>query len=136
MISSDEWGNDTQMAEGTMSLIEEAYTSLFPGQQFPYYARLVYSGKFKPYNANVKLRGTSLTFNLAKEWKDVGKEIHIGLLQDLFARLLKQRRQTLEMDLYHTFVKKLHLTMPKTKSDPMLSLSFQENNQKFFYSTL
>ncbi len=119
-----------------MDLIEESFTLLFPEQSFPYRPFLKYSGKFKPYNANVKIRGNLLTFNLAKEWREVSREIQIGLMQELLLRVLHKKQETLYTDLYHKFVKKLHIAMPKTKTEPQLELSFIRLNDQFFYGTM
>ena len=119
-----------------MGLIEESYTHLFPEQHFPYSPVLKYSGKFKPYNANVRIRGTILTFNLAKEWKEVSREIQMGLLQELLLRVLKEKKETLYIDLYHKFVQKLHIAMPKTRTEPLLAVSFSRLNEQFFFGTM
>lgn len=119
-----------------MDHIEESYTLLFPEQAFSYTPVLKYSGKFKPYNANVRLAGNTLTFNLAKEWREVSREIQIGLIQDLMLRLFKAKKQSMYVDLYHKFVQKLHIAMPKTKSDPVLATSFSRLNEAYFFGTM
>ena len=66
-----------------MDLIEESFRQLYPEREFGYNTELNYSGKFKAYNANVRLiQHQRLIFNFSKSWKEVSSEIQIGLIQD------------------------------------------------------
>lgn len=103
-----------------MDMIQEAFNGLFPGKEFVYEGRIKYSGKFKAYNANVKLYGHKLTFNLSKEWRGVDRDIKIGLIQELMLKIIGKRYRvgkinTSQMDMYNIFLKKVHLTVPKNK---------------------
>ncbi|MBI2138494.1 M48 family metallopeptidase [Candidatus Woesearchaeota archaeon] len=121
-------------------MIKEAAAELYP--QFPYEAEIKYSGKFKPYNANVKLfvnpfGGGTLQFHLSSHWKSVSREIQIGLLQDLLLKILKKRLKpylssTSSIEIYHIFMKKLHLAAPKDHVEPQLLGSFQRVNEAYF----
>ena len=71
-----------------MNLAEEAYAELYPQKEIKFNFSLKYSRKFKPYNANVKLFGSSLIFNLSRDWKKISKEIQMGLIQELLAKIL------------------------------------------------
>ena len=115
-------------------LVQQAFELLYPGQAFPYAATVKYSGKFKDYNANVKLRGTSLQVSLCKKWRHVSKEIRIGLVQELLLKVRNDKRHpgSLYIDLYTNFVKSLHIAIPKTRSNPLLEASFIRVNEKYF----
>jgi len=121
-------------------IIKLAFESLF-NRECPYQTQLKYSGHFKGYNANLRLEKNILTANISKEWRSLGKEIKIGLIQELLVKMFKKRyrwkkKNTLNMELYNIFLKKVHLTIPKTKSHPILDDSFNRVNNKYFYSTM
>ena len=116
-----------------MNIIDTAFSRLYPGKEFTFDASIDYNRRFKPYNANVKIRGRKLEFNFSKEWSKVSEEIQIGLIQSLLLKILKGKGTTTNIDLYNLFIKKLHISIPKTKSDPALSDSFDRINEKYFY---
>jgi|TARA_B100001964_G_scaffold182892_1_gene202440 hypothetical protein len=116
-------------------MLTGAVSELYPS--FPYSVSILYSGRFKAYNANVKLRGGQLTFHFSKEWKGVADDIQKGLVQSLLLKIMKGRvkasvKNTASMDLYDIFLRKLHLVAPKTESDPILLNSFNRVNARFF----
>ena len=117
-------------------LIKEAYELLYPEKECPYIPRLLYSGRFQDYNANVRLYKGVLEFRLCPKWKEVSKEIQLGLLQELILRMFKEKKKTLYTDLYNNFVKNLHIAIPKTQSDPILEASYQRVNEKYFIGIL
>lgn len=119
-----------------MSLIQEAFRKLYPEKELNYEVSLKYSSKFKPYNANVKLSKNKLKFSLSKKWKTISREIQIGLIQSLLVKIIKEKKKTTNMDLYSIFMKKIHIAVPKTKSDPILEKSFNEVNEKYFYGLI
>ena len=96
-----------------MPLIQDAFEDLY-GENSNYELSLAYTAKFKPYNANVRMRHNHIQFNLSKKWKTVSREIQIGLLQELLLKILKNRLE------------------PKTKFDPALEESFDRVNKKYF----
>lgn len=115
--------------------IDEIYS------EFPYSYSLDYSGKFKPYRANIRLRGDNIQLNLSRKWKTVSEDIQIGLIQELLLKLLKKRLKPLKtktqgMELYDIFMKKIHIAAPKTENDPVLEESFNRVNQRYFYGLL
>ncbi|MEK6983601.1 MAG: SprT-like domain-containing protein [Nanoarchaeota archaeon] len=119
------------------SLTEEAFQQLHPEKEIKFNFSLKYSRKFKPYNANVKLYGNNLIFNLSKEWKKISKEIQIGLIQELMAKILKEKtKKTMNMELYNLFMKNVHLAIPKTKTDAILEQSFDKVNETYFNGML
>jgi len=125
-----------------LDIIKEAYEGLKAEREFGYLSKIKHSRKFKAYNANVKLYGDKLTFNLSREWKGVDRDILIGLIQELMIKILSKRDKikkemhTKNMDMYHIFIKKVHLTAPKTKIDRQLFDSFNRNNENYFFGTM
>ena len=115
-----------------MNIAEEAFQQLYPEKELKYSVSLKYSRKFKPYNANVKLRYNNLTFNFSREWKKISKEIQIGLIQELLVKLFKDKKKTMNMELYSLFIKNVHLAIPKTKTDAILEKSFNSVNEAYF----
>ena len=113
-------------------LIKEAFRQLYPEKELRYNFSLKYSRKFKPYNANVKLHGKNLVFNFSKDWKKISKEIQIGLVQELMVKILKDKKKTINMELYNLFMKNVHLAVPKTKTDEILEESFNHVNETYF----
>ena len=117
-------------------LIKEAFQELYPDKELKYNFFLKYSRKFKPYNANVRLYHSNLMFNLSRDWKKISKEIQIGLVQELITKILKDKKRTINMDLYNLFMKNVHLAIPKTKTDAILEESFNRVNETYFNGML
>lgn len=114
-----------------MNIIEKAYAELFPEKPLQRTTKIKYSGKFSGYNANVRYTPTLLEFRLSRSWKEVSEEIKIGLLQSLMAKIFKTNVKTNAMDMYTYFLKSLHVTIPKTETDPLLETSFNRVNEKY-----
>lgn len=119
-----------------MNLAKEAFKLLYPEKEIEYDISLKYSAKFKPYNANVKIRGKGIQFNLSKRWRSISKEMQIGLIQSLLLKIFKEKKNTTNIDLYNIFMKKVHLAVPKTNIDPVLEKSFNRVNEKYFYDLM
>jgi len=119
-----------------MNIAELAYAELYPQRGIDYRISVRYSRKFKPYNANVKKYGNNLIFHLSKDWKKISKEIQIGLIQELLTKILKDKKKTMNMELYNMFLKNVHIAIPKIKTDSMLEASFNRNNDMFFNGML
>ncbi len=120
-------------------MLKNAIDELY--NEFSYSYSLKYSGKFKPYRANIKLRNDHIQLNLSKKWKTVSKEIQIGLIQELLLKLFKKKLKPLRMntqniELYNIFMKKIHIAAPKTDIDPILEESFERINSRYFYDLL
>ena len=113
-------------------LVKEAFQQLYPGKELEYSVSLKYSRKFKPYNANVTLHRNSLMFHFSKNWKKISKEIQIGLIQELVVKILKEKKKTINIELYNLFMKNVHLAVPKTKNDETLEQSFDRVNDIYF----
>ena len=117
-------------------LIRESFEELFPGREFSYRPLLRYSGRFSGYNGNISLRGSELTVSLSRQWKGVGADIQKGIVQHLLAKMFRTKNRTMSMDLYESFLKGVHHTIPKTKSHPELEASFERVNERFFHGLL
>lgn len=115
-----------------MNIIEESFRGLYPNREYKYDSKIKYSGKFKDYNANVKMYYNNLEFGLSRKWKPISREIKIGLLQELIQSLFGGKKTTINMDLYNKFIKNLHISISKTVSDPMLEESFNRVNEEYF----
>ncbi|MBW3011706.1 hypothetical protein KY311_00830 [Candidatus Woesearchaeota archaeon] len=114
-----------------MNIAEKAFSELFPGKLVPEIS-IKYSGRFSPYNANVKRTPWKLEFSLSKEWRKIDEQIKIGLLQSLLCKIYRHKARTTSIDLYNSFTKHIHIAIPKTKSDPVLNESFERVNEKYF----
>jgi hypothetical protein len=114
-----------------MNIAEKAFSELFPEKEVPEIS-IKYSGRFSPYNANVKRTPFRLEFSLSKEWRKIDEKIKIGLLQSLLGKIYRQKVRTTNIDLYNSFTKHIHIAVPKTKSDPVLNMSFERVNEKYF----
>ena len=119
-----------------MNHLEVAFTKLWPEKPLIYDLSIIYSRKFKPYNANIRLYKNQLTVNLSAEWRQVNEDIVIGLIQSLLLRLFKGKKETIELDLYNNFIKRLHLAVPKDDIDPSISKAFDSLNELFFSGLL
>lgn len=119
-----------------MDLVEEAFSRLYPERVFGYSADVKYSRKFKPYNARVQWRGRHIQLRLSATWKEVDAEITLGLVQVLLLRMLREQKSTFNIELYHSFIKKLPDVTPKGESDPLLEQSFARVNENYFFGML
>jgi len=117
-----------------MQLIKEAFEKLYPDKEFNYSIKIKYTARFKPYNANVRYTKNSLEFSLSRQWKHISKDIVIGLIQNLLLKVFNDKKQTINIDLYNYFIRNLHISIPKQKSDPALESSFNRVNKEYFYN--
>src|SRR3989338_7386894 len=107
-----------------MNIAEKAFLEIFPEK------------KFKDYNANVKYFRNNFQFNLSKKWKNVSEEIQSGLIQELLLKIFRLKKKTTNIDLYNLFMKNVHISVPKTKTDAILEESFNKVNEKYFFGLL
>lgn len=114
-----------------MDIIEESYQRLFPEKEFLYFTELEYNRRLADFNANIRLEPRKIKVNLNLQWKDIDREIKIGLIQHLLLRIFKQRATTPNIELYNNFIKNIPILTPKTQSDPLLESSFDRVNQSF-----
>ena len=113
-------------------LIKKSFIELYPDKEIDFESKLKYSKAFKGYNANVRYRGNFKEFRLSYDWKEVSDEIKIGLIQSLFTKIYGTNINTVNMDLYEIFLKKIPKLSPKIKSDPILEESFSRINEEYF----
>ncbi|RMF54868.1 M48 family peptidase [Candidatus Woesearchaeota archaeon] len=118
-----------------MNLAITAYEKLF-SKQPEHTLILKYSGRFRGYNANVRMRRNVIEVRMSKQWKEVSPEIQMGCIQSLLLKLFKKKKSTTEIGLYDTFIKKVHIAVPKTRDDPVLSESYERVNEKYFYGLI
>jgi predicted metal-dependent hydrolase len=119
-----------------MNIAEIAFYELYPEKQSTRELRVKYSRAFKAYNANVKYTASWMEFKLSHEWKKISDEMKIGLIQSLLAKIFKDNRRTINMDLYDNFIKGVGEYRPATKIDSVLEKSFDRVNEKYFGSFL
>lgn len=119
-----------------MDLVKEAYFQLHNKELTEYSYSLKYSRKFKSYNANVRISRNHLAFTLSSKWKEVGPEIQIGLIQSLLVKVFKRPAKSINLDLYHNFIKNLGNFIPTISVDPLLRESFERVNKDYFYNTI
>lgn len=117
-----------------MMLVERAFRDLFPEKEFLFTGVVRYSGRFRSFNANVHLNRftRTITFNLSRKWRGVSEDIIIGLLQSLMLRLFRKKGSSLNIDLYHNFIRNVHIAVPKNRFHPVLEESFNRVNRLFF----
>ena len=120
-----------------MNIAEKAFTSLFPEKNIePYNLKIKYTDKFNPYNANVKYSKNNFQFNLSKKWRKVSQEIQTGLIQELLLKIFKEKRKTTNIDLYNLFMKNIHISIPKVKTDEKLEEAFNRVNEKYLFGLI
>lgn len=115
-----------------MSIVEQAFKELYPEKEITRRLILRYNGKFRGYNANIRMNSYELTIAMSKKWKTISPDIQKGLIQELMVRLFKEKKQTMQMDLYHNFIRSLPRVAPKTERHPILEESFERVNDMFF----
>jgi predicted metal-dependent hydrolase len=113
------------------SIAEEAYFALYPDKPLPE-MKLRYSAKFNDYNALVRHRPGVMAFSLSKKWQDVERDIQIGLIQSLILKVNKDRQASIQVDMYHIFMKKVANTVEKDRIEQELLESFERVNEGYF----
>src|SRR3989338_11442567 len=108
-----------------MNIAEKAFLEIFPEKNIEDYDfEIKYNNKFNPYNANVKYFKNNFQFNLSKKWRNISHDIQMGLIQELLLKAFKERKKTTNMDLYNLFMKNIHISIQKVKTDEILEESF------------
>ncbi len=115
-----------------MNILEQAYQELYPENTNSRQLNIKYSGRFRAYNANIRMTPEKITINMSKQWKGVSPDIQKGLMHELLVKLFKTKKQTINMELYHHFIKSLSNVAPKTHTNPILQESFQRVNENLF----
>lgn len=117
-----------------MTLLDKALTDL--GVESNYQTFVRYTNQFNDYGANLKQQGNVLTLKLSKAWRPISEEIRIGACQELLVGLLKIKKNTTNMDLYNSFIRNLHIAIPKEKPEETLLQSFNRVNEKYFFGMM
>ena len=120
-----------------MDILTEAFKGLFPDREPTHEMKLKYSGKFSGYNGNVRYTKTTMEFHLSREWKEIDRDIKIGLIQSLMQKTFKRQKETIpktttNIEMYNIFIKKLHVGVPHDEQDPVLLSAFERINENFF----
>lgn len=119
-----------------MNIAERAFKELFPEKEDNRIFLVKYSSAFNDYNANVKYDYGKIEFRLSRKWKEVSDSIRIGLIQTLLLKMFGEKKNTMNIDLYNTFIKKMSTYALKNKFDPVLETSFERVNDKYFYGMI
>ena len=126
------------------NLLEHAYERLFD-KQINYATKVKFTSQFNDYTANIRLSNNQIELRLCRKWKQIDKEIVLGLVQSLLLKILKkdritnnttQRHESINIDLYNNFVKNLHIAAPKNKIDNILLESFNKVNDTYFFGQI
>ena len=97
---------------------------------------LEYSGRLKAFNANARMSHDKIIIKLSSKWRIVSEDIQKGLIQHLLVRILKKPAKSMNIDLYHSFIKNLSTVISAQKVEPVLKESFERVNEKYFYSLI
>ncbi len=115
-----------------MKLAEKAFAELFPDKRLGRSLKIRYSRAFNAYNANVKYTSNSMVFSLSHDWRKVSNDIKMGLIQSLLLKVYKEKRKSLNIDLYENFIKSVGDYAHVKESDPVLEESYKRVNEKYF----
>ncbi len=115
-----------------MNLIEQSYERLFPDKVLEYTTSVEYNRRLSDFNANIKLRGKHIHVALNLQWKDIDNEIKIGLVQHLLLKLMRQKKSSSNVELYHHFIRTIPTMIVKANFDPILKESFERMSLHFF----
>jgi predicted metal-dependent hydrolase len=115
----------------SQELIKRAL-ELFPEKKEKRNMEIKYSKAFKGYNANCIHSPKKIQFRLSYLWKEVSNEIKIGLLQELFNKIYKQKKHSYNIDLYNNYIKKATTYSKIEKQDKTLKKIFDKVNEEYF----
>ncbi|PIN69416.1 hypothetical protein COV93_05585 [Candidatus Woesearchaeota archaeon CG11_big_fil_rev_8_21_14_0_20_43_8] len=125
--------DEVRTARDVMLLSEIAFRHIYPGRRYDYQVSVTFSGKLGPYNGTISRFMNKLHFRISKKWIGITPEIFQGLLEELMIKMFGgKNKESVNVDLYNNFIKRLHLTVPKTRSHPTLEESFNRINTKYF----
>jgi len=127
-----------------MSLVEEAYSLLWPEKDFNYVVKEEYNRRLGDYNANISLRGDLLTVKYNLHWKNIDSSIRIGLIQSLLLKIFSKRgdggrkavASEFYLELYDEFSKRIpeiaSSVVDTSSNCSFLKGSFSRVNSQFF----
>lgn len=81
---------------------------------------------------------------MSKNWRHISKDIQLGIAQELLIKILSRYpeyksiapRSTINIDLYHNFLRSVHVAVPKTEEDPLLKSYFNKLNDAHFFGAM
>jgi len=114
------------------NILAEAHSLLFPHARAEKVFHVTYSGRFKDFGANLSMKGNVLELKLSRRFNGISREIQIGMAQELLCKLFKRERKTMYIDIYNSFIKNLHIAIPKREGHPKLEASFERINSRYF----
>lgn len=117
-----------------MAFVDEAFEELLDDKAGRYKLHIEYSGRFREFNAKVRMRDKDIYFLMSKSWKGIDTDIQSGLIQELICKLFKLKKTTKKMELYNIFVKNMHIIAEKKQPEPLLEESFHRINERYFFS--
>ena len=121
-----------QIAAFMDHIAQHAFELLYPEKRKVYSFTVNRSNRFKPYGANITKRGTSIEIGLSNSWNSVDEHIVLGLMQELLMKVFHERKESINVDLYNHFVKRMHTAIEKVSIDPDLKRSFDRVNRRYF----
>lgn len=127
------------------SLVHEAFDRLWPTREFDYSVKEEFNRRLGDFNANISLRGRSLTMKYNLKWKNVDHEIRIGLVQHLLLKMFARKsedkkKSTFNIKLYNNFCKQIPTYViddhDLEANCDVLRESFNRVNERFFEGDL
>ena len=117
-------------------IVTSAFTSLFPDKKVPV-LKLRFSSRFSSFNANVSIHKqfglvSELVFSLSRDFEDSENEIIIGAIHFLLNKVYDTSVNSLELDLYNGFMKRINRYARKTPSDNFLLSVYHRLNEEYF----
>jgi hypothetical protein len=117
---------------------KEAFSELFPDKKEEREIKIIFSGKFKGFNANVRYNQKQIVFSMSRDWLELSDDMKKGIIQHLFVKVFREKefRKTMEMDLYEKFISNLGKYAHIDESDEELAKSFERINKEYFQELL
>ena len=72
-----------KVLERKSALIEQAFRELYPEKHLSFTSSITYTKQFSSFNANIRKHYNHIEVRMSHLWKDIGKEIQMGLIQSL-----------------------------------------------------
>lgn len=119
-----------------MNIAQKAVEDLFEDKHERRKVSLKYSRRFSAHNANVKYSSSEIMFSLSHVWEEVSPEIQQGLIEHLLCRVYGEKRESINQDLYHSYMKNLSKFSRNDEKDPYLLERFYLINEKYFHGLM
>lgn len=117
-----------------MNLGKQAFKELYPEKKLRKKIEVKYSARFKGYNATISMNVSKITFNLSKKFEELSEEIQLGIIQHLLNKMFKTKNESMYIDLYNSFMKKIADYNYHDKNDTPKELRdvFEKLNSEYF----